>query len=187
MCNGSKLSKISQSDLSQSTSQSLTFHLLVAQQTAGQRRAYRTPYRGALLPVQLSLPIEAQSLHSNFRCHCTDCRRITATMSASDNIIHDRHHHHVRGEDNLTTSAQCKTNNQVEHDHTFSKTCGALMYRVSDRYPVKILRIGTFEIFHLHGTRLKPMREIFPRLASTGYPQLEEQHERSRSAGERPQ
>lgn len=98
-----------------------------------------------------------------FVCNCTDCRKITASMFASNFIVEDSHLQHLRGRDALKAFGQSKTiasgNTMTNY---FCSACGTLMYRVSSGYPGKsILRIGTVDDFSLHETKLKPQAEQF--------------------------
>ncbi|KAJ7208499.1 Mss4-like protein [Mycena pura] len=113
--------------------------------------------------VQLKFPTQGPGVVETFVCHCADCRKITASMFASNFSIADRHLTHVRGRENLTAFGQSRTigsgNTMTNH---FCSTCGTLMYRVSSGFPgMSILRIGTVDDFHLHETKLKPQREQF--------------------------
>lgn len=122
--------------------------------------ATATCYCGA---VQLAFPTEGPGLTSAFVCHCTDCRKITASMFASNFTVADSHLIHLRGRDNLTAFAQSRTiaSGKLMTNY-FCSTCGTLMYRVGEQFPGKsILRIGTVDDFHLHETKLKPKREIY--------------------------
>jgi hypothetical protein len=113
--------------------------------------------------VQLSFPTEAPGLTSTFICHCNDCRKITASMFASNFTVLDSHLTHLRGRENLKSYGQSKTiaSGKMMTNY-FCSTCGTLMYRVGEAFPGKsILRIGTVDDFHLHETKLKPRREIF--------------------------
>jgi hypothetical protein len=98
-----------------------------------------------------------------FICNCTDCRKITASMFASNFIVKHTSLKHLRGEDKLKKFAQSKTiatGNTMENN--FCSNCGTLMYRVSSGFPDKrILRIGTVDDFNLHETKLKPRLEQF--------------------------
>jgi len=120
--------------------------------------ATATCYCGA---VQLSFPTQGPGLRSTFLCHCTDCRKITASMFASNFSVADTHLTHVRGRDNLTAYGQSRTiaSGNLMTNY-FCSTCGTLMYRVGT--PGRsILRIGTVDDFHLHETKLRPKAEIF--------------------------
>ncbi|KAF7345656.1 putative glutathione-dependent formaldehyde-activating gfa [Mycena venus] len=113
--------------------------------------------------VQLKFPTQGPGLVKTFICHCTDCRKITASMFASNFTVADTHLTHLRGRENLTTYSQSKTiatgNTMTNY---FCSTCGTLMYRVSSGIPgMSILRIGTVDDFHLHETKLKPAVEQF--------------------------
>jgi hypothetical protein len=113
--------------------------------------------------VQLAFPTEAPGLTSTFICHCSDCRKITASMFASNFTVLDSHLTHLRGRENLKSYGQSKTiaSGKMMTNY-FCSTCGTLMYRVGEAFPGRsILRIGTVDDFHLHETKLKPSREIF--------------------------
>ncbi|KAJ6492341.1 Mss4-like protein [Mycena sanguinolenta] len=106
--------------------------------------------------VQLKFPTYGPGYAGAFLCHCVDCRKITASMFASNFVVLDTHLTHLRGRYNLTAFAQSRDRNY------FSSTCGTLMYRVSSGSPGKsILRVGTIDDFHLHETKLKPEVEQF--------------------------
>ncbi|KIW28638.1 uncharacterized protein PV07_08282 [Cladophialophora immunda] len=113
--------------------------------------------------VQLKFPVEKPGLITSFVCNCTDCRKITASMFASNFVVADPDVTHLRGKDNLTVFSQSKTiasgNTMTNY---FCSTCGTLMYRISSRNPdMLVLRIGTVDDFHLHETKLKPQVEQF--------------------------
>ena len=113
--------------------------------------------------VQLAFPLQGPGLVGTFVCNCTDCRKITASMFASNFTVLDSHLTHVRGRDNLKAYGQSHTiaSGKMMTNY-FCSTCGTLMYRVGEAFPGKsILRIGTVDDFHLHETKLKPQREIF--------------------------
>ncbi|KAK9366211.1 Mss4-like protein [Lipomyces kononenkoae] len=127
---------------------------------SGGGRATATCFCGA---VQLSFPTQGPGLIDTFICHCTDCRKITASMFASNFTVDDAYLTHERGRDNLSTYSQSKTigtgNTMTNY---FCSTCGSLMYRVGTGFPAKsILRIGTVDDFNLHETKLKPRIEQF--------------------------
>jgi hypothetical protein len=120
--------------------------------------ATSTCYCGA---VQLAFPTEGPGLLSTFVCHCTDCRKITASMFSSAFSILDTHLTHIRGRDSLTAFGQSNTiasGNLMTN--FFCSTCGTLMYRVGQP-GASLLRLGTVDDFHLHETKLKPKREIW--------------------------
>ncbi|KII94907.1 hypothetical protein PLICRDRAFT_33735 [Plicaturopsis crispa FD-325 SS-3] len=113
--------------------------------------------------VQLAFPTQGPGLVSTFICHCTDCRKITASMFASNFSVRDTHLRHLRGRENLKTFSQSRTiaSGSSMTDH-FCSTCGTLMYRVSSGFPgLSVLRIGTVDDFHLHETKLRPKVEQF--------------------------
>ncbi|KAL1725144.1 Mss4-like protein [Schizophyllum commune] len=118
--------------------------------------------------VQLSFliarqPTQGPGLVDTFVCNCYDCRKITASMFASNFVIADKYLKHLRGQDKLKTFAQSKT---IGSGHTmtnhFCSNCGTLMYRVGEGFPgMSILRIGTVDDFSLHETKLRPRREQY--------------------------
>ena len=113
--------------------------------------------------VQLEFPTTKPGFVDAFICNCFDCRKITASMFASNFIVNDEYINYIRGRDNLSSFAQAKTiatgNSMTNY---FCKTCGTLMNRVSSGYPGKaILRIGTVDDFNLHETALKPRVEQY--------------------------
>ncbi|KAK9311460.1 Mss4-like protein [Lipomyces starkeyi] len=113
--------------------------------------------------VQLAFPTQGPGLVDTFICNCTDCRKITASMFASNFIVANTHLKHLRGRDNLKTFSQSHTiasgNTMTNY---FCSTCGTLMYRVGSAFPGQsILRIGTVDDFHLHETKLRPRVEQF--------------------------
>jgi len=120
--------------------------------------ATATCYCGA---VQLAFPTSGPGLRSTFVCHCTDCRKITASMFTSAFSVLDSHLTHVRGQENLTCFSQSQT---IAAGNTmsnyFCKTCGSLMYRIQ-KPGAYIMRIGTVDDFSLHETLLKPGKEIW--------------------------
>ncbi|KAI3400578.1 hypothetical protein diail_2780 [Diaporthe ilicicola] len=113
--------------------------------------------------VQLAFPTQGPGLVNTFVCNCADCRKVTASMFASNFTVDDKYLKHLRGQDNLKTWGQSKTvASGNEMTNFFCSTCGTLMYRVSSGFPGKsILRIGTIDDFNLHETKLKPQVEFF--------------------------
>ncbi|KAJ7628852.1 Mss4-like protein [Roridomyces roridus] len=113
--------------------------------------------------VQLKFPTQGPGLIDVFICNCTDCRKITASMFASNFIVPNTHLTHIRGRENLSTFSQSHTiatgNSMTNY---FCRTCGTLMYRVSSGRPdASVLRLGTVDDFNLHETKLKPRVEQF--------------------------
>lgn len=108
-------------------------------------------------------PLKKPGYVDSFICNCADCRKITASMFASNFIVKDSATQHVRGRDKLTKFAQSKTiasGNTMENH--FCSVCGTLMYRISSGFPgMLITRIGTVDDFDLHETALKPSVEVF--------------------------
>src|SRR5450755_2583459 len=122
-----------------------------------------SPISCTLMPPLNPQPTQGPGLVDTFICNCTDCRKITASMFASNFTIADTHLKHLRGRDNLKTFSQSRTigsgNTMTNY---FCSTCGTLMYRVGSAFPGQsILRIGTVDDFHLHETKLRPRVEQF--------------------------
>ncbi|KAL4876475.1 Mss4-like protein [Aspergillus karnatakaensis] len=123
-------------------------------------RATATCFCGA---VQLSFPTNPPGLVTTFICNCTDCRKITASMFASNFTVDDKYLIHERGRELLSSYSQSKT---IATGNTmmnfFCSVCGSLMYRVGTGFSgMSILRIGTVDDFTLHETKLKPRVEQF--------------------------
>ncbi|KAG9250979.1 Mss4-like protein [Emericellopsis atlantica] len=119
--------------------------------------ATATCYCGA---VQLVFPLSKPGFRGSFVCHCSDCRKITASMFTSAFIVLDTHLRQVRGEDSMKQFGQSRTVDQTEMTNFFCGTCGSLMYRRSSGFPgISILRIGTVDDFKLAETALKPTFE----------------------------
>ncbi|SPO06813.1 uncharacterized protein DNG_09507 [Cephalotrichum gorgonifer] len=127
---------------------------------SNETEATATCYCGA---IQLAFPVSGPGLAGSFICHCTDCRKITASMFASNFVILDTHLKHLRGRENLTAYGQSATIGSGENmTNYFCSTCGSLMYRVGTKFPgASILRIGTVDDFNLAETALKPRVEQY--------------------------
>ncbi|TLD34079.1 hypothetical protein PspLS_00217 [Pyricularia sp. CBS 133598] len=113
--------------------------------------------------VQLAFPTSKPAVEARILCHCLDCRKVTATMFASNFTVIDPYLRHVRGREALkqwTQSRTISTGNSMSN--YFCGNCGSLMYRASIGFPGKyFLRIGTVDDFHLHEMRLRPQLEQF--------------------------
>ncbi|BFZ57880.1 hypothetical protein PYCC9005_004935 [Savitreella phatthalungensis] len=123
-------------------------------------RGTATCYCGA---VQISFPTKKPGLGDTFVCHCTDCRKITASLFATNFIVKFDQVKHLRGQELLTKFAQSKTiASGFEMANYFCSKCGSLMYRIGAGFPGSaVLRVGTVDDFHLHETVLKPRLEQF--------------------------
>ncbi|KAJ5493632.1 hypothetical protein N7463_009719 [Penicillium fimorum] len=123
-------------------------------------KATATCYCGA---IQLAFPTQGPGLVDTFVCHCSDCRKITASMFASNFIIADSYLKHLRGREKLKSYSQSRTIESGKRmTNFFCSTCGSLMYRVGEAYPGhSILRIGTVDDFNLHETQLRPRIEQY--------------------------
>ncbi|PNP52391.1 hypothetical protein THARTR1_06995 [Trichoderma harzianum] len=113
--------------------------------------------------VQIVFPTEAPGLVNTFVCNCFDCRKVTASMFASNFTVDNSYIKFVRGQDNLTRWGQDKTpTSGTEMANSFCTTCGTLMYRRSALTPhLSFMRIGTVDDFNLHETKLRPQNETF--------------------------
>ncbi|KAI1278320.1 Mss4-like protein [Xylaria sp. FL0933] len=113
--------------------------------------------------VQLALPTEAPGLVDVFVCNCSDCRKITASMFASNIIVKDEYLKHLRGRENLKSWSQSTTIGSGKGmTNWFCNTCGTLLYRTSEKNPnFSILRLGTVDDFNLAETKLRPKTEQF--------------------------
>ncbi|KAB8214659.1 Mss4-like protein [Aspergillus novoparasiticus] len=112
-------------------------------------QATATCYCGA---VQLAFPTQGPGLIDAFTCHCTNCRKITASMFATNFIVAYTHLRHIRGQENLKFFSQSKiiASGMVMTNY-FCTTCGSLI----------ILRTGTVDDFTLYETKLKPRFELY--------------------------
>ncbi|KAM0747606.1 hypothetical protein T439DRAFT_383228 [Meredithblackwellia eburnea MCA 4105] len=113
--------------------------------------------------VQLKFPTSKPGLLGSFICNCTDCRKITASMFASNFTIDNRYLVHVRGQDKMKQFSQIETtttgNRMTNH---FCGECGTLLYRIGTGFPgASILRLGTVDDYNLVETKLKPDLEQF--------------------------
>ncbi|WWD05378.1 hypothetical protein V865_003452 [Kwoniella europaea PYCC6329] len=113
--------------------------------------------------VQIVFPLKSPGLANTFLCNCTDCRKVTASMFATNFTTRDSHTRFSRGEDHLTLFVQDQTTTTGKNMiNGFCKTCGTLMYRKSEGFEgMKFLRVGTVDDFKLHDTVLKPQHEQF--------------------------
>ncbi|CAO2653564.1 Nn.00g029750.m01.CDS01 [Neocucurbitaria sp. VM-36] len=113
--------------------------------------------------VQIAFPTERPGFVGAFVCNCTDCRKITASMFASNFTVKDKYLTYIRGQDNLKQFGQ---ENTIASGHKmtnyFCQTCGTLMFRVGTQFPGQsIMRLGTVDDFNLVETKLKPTQETF--------------------------
>ncbi|OJJ39982.1 hypothetical protein ASPWEDRAFT_188617 [Aspergillus wentii DTO 134E9] len=85
-------------------------------------QATATCYCGA---VQLAFPTQGPGLIGTFTCHCVDCRKITASMFATNFIVADTHIKHLRGQETLKSFTQSKTiASGKAMTNCFCSTCG---------------------------------------------------------------
>ena len=116
-----------------------------------------------LLSSNTHQPTHGPGLVRAFVCNCYDCRKLTASMFASNVTIQDPYLRYVRGRDNLTVYSQAKTTTSGKAmTNYFCKTCGTLMNRIADAFPGRnFIRLGTVDDFTLHETKLRPTVELF--------------------------
>ncbi|KXT08317.1 hypothetical protein AC579_1795 [Pseudocercospora musae] len=122
--------------------------------------ATATCYCGA---VQIEVPTEGEGLVDTFICHCTDCRKITASMFASNFVVKDSHLKHVRGEDKLTRFKQAKTiatGNWMENSFCSTSEASPTTHSGGGAF-VANARPGTIDDFGLQETKFKPRIETF--------------------------
>lgn len=113
-----------------------------------------------------SQPTKGEGLIDTFICNCNDCRKITASMFASNFTIADTHLKHLRGQDKLKVFKQTHKvgggNTSRTIANHFCSDCGTLMYRVGSAFPgMSILRTGMVDDFNLHETKMRPQYEQF--------------------------
>ncbi|KAI8941784.1 hypothetical protein NX059_002985 [Plenodomus lindquistii] len=113
--------------------------------------------------VQFAFQTEGPGLLFIGLCHCTDCRKITASMFSSIFAVAESTVKFIRGKSNLKQFTQSTTiasgNPMTNH---FCQTCGTLMYRTGTTLPGALLcRLGTVDDFNLAETKLKPKLEVF--------------------------
>ncbi|OKP10391.1 hypothetical protein PENSUB_4180 [Penicillium subrubescens] len=108
-------------------------------------------------------PTQGPGLIDTFTCHCVDCKKITASMFATNFIVADTHLQHLRGKETIKTFSQSKTiASGKAMTNFFCSICGSLMYRIGEVMPGhSILRTGTVDDITLHGTKLKPRFELY--------------------------
>lgn len=108
-------------------------------------------------------PLKSPGLANTFVCHCSDCRKISASMFATNLTTLDTHTRYVRGEDHLVLFTQ---NDTITKNRTmtnaFCPTCGTIMWRQGSIAPgTRFMRGGPIDDQELHSTVLKPQYEIF--------------------------
>jgi len=113
--------------------------------------------------VQLAFPVEGEGFAGSFVCNCADCRKITASMFASNFCILNTHLKHLRGQEKLKTfTLKESVLRGNEMTNYFCSNCGTLLYRIGDGFPGQaILRLGTVDDLNLVDTKLRPQVEIF--------------------------
>ncbi|KAH8632211.1 hypothetical protein IG631_13894 [Alternaria alternata] len=99
-------------------------------------------------------PTTAPGLVDVFVCHCTDCRKITASAFTSAFIVASSAVKYIRGEESLKKFSQSQTISSGQAmTNCFCDTCGTLMRR--------LILTGTVDDLSLMEGVLKPRREVF--------------------------
>ncbi|GAA5831715.1 hypothetical protein JCM11251_000805 [Rhodosporidiobolus azoricus] len=116
--------------------------------------------------VQISVPTKGPGFKGTFLCHCTDCRKISGSMFATNFTVALSHLKYVRGKDSVKTWGQSETIGAPRNGHTMTEhwcdNCGRLMYRVSSGMPdLAFVRVGAVDDLSLHESLLKPDIELF--------------------------
>jgi len=113
--------------------------------------------------VQMIFPLQEPGFVGTFVCNCSDCRKVTASMFASNFTVKDSYIKYARGKENLSSWGQAKTpTSRKKMTNFFCKTCGTLMYRKGDAFDgLSFPRVGTIDDFTLHETKLRPQAELF--------------------------
>ncbi|KAI8623571.1 Mss4-like protein [Xylariaceae sp. FL1651] len=113
--------------------------------------------------VRLSFPTEGPDLIDTFICHCSNCRKLSASLFGAGIMVSSRSVKHLRGQDNLTdfmTPGAVASGGAVTN--TRCGTCGTLMYRISTSFPgVIALRTGTVDDASLFENKLRLKTEQF--------------------------
>ena len=76
-------------------------------------------------------PTEKPGLVNSFVCNCSDCRKITASMFASNFTVLDSHLKHLRGEENLKTWGQSQT---IAAGNKMTNVCAKRFPIIAGRY-----------------------------------------------------
>ncbi|KAK4575153.1 hypothetical protein LTR86_001005 [Recurvomyces mirabilis] len=123
--------------------------------------ASQTCFCGA---TKLEFPVSA--VEDVFVCHCLDCRKLTASMFATNFCVRDVNITYVKGGENLKKSAQSAS---VASGNSMNDTrcgeCGTLMNRQSSGFQgLSFLRVGEVDqLNELLATTFKPRIEQFLR------------------------
>ncbi|KAK3653384.1 hypothetical protein LTR56_004588 [Elasticomyces elasticus] len=96
-------------------------------------------------------------------CNCSDCRKISASMFATNFCLLDDEITWLSGKDKLTRwgqSATIASGNTMTN--SFCSVCGTILNRQSSGFPgANFLRVGTVDDIKLHDEILKPGVEQF--------------------------
>ncbi|TKA82825.1 hypothetical protein B0A55_01060 [Friedmanniomyces simplex] len=102
-------------------------------------------------------------VQTTFLCSCKDCRKVTASMFATNFVLKDTDIHWLSGEDKLTRWGQSATiDSHNTMTNSFCSVCGTLLNRQSSGFPGQsFLRVGTVDDIKLHDAVLKPQVEQY--------------------------
>ncbi|GAA5831716.1 hypothetical protein JCM11251_000806 [Rhodosporidiobolus azoricus] len=111
-------------------------------------------------------PTKGDGFKGTFVCHCTDCRKISGSMFATNFTVALSQLKYVRGKEGVKTYGQSEMIGFPRNGHTMTEYwcdhCGRLMYRVSNGMPdVAFIRVGAVDDVSLHEELLKPELEQF--------------------------
>ena len=114
-------------------------------------------------PPSRSQPTAGPNYLGAFMCHCSDCRKITASMFATNCTIAENSLKTIRGAELVKAYSQSTTVGSPRSGHAmtnfFCSNCGTLLYRQG---PLGVfMRVGTVDDFALHETNLRPTTEYF--------------------------
>ena len=85
----------------------------------------RDPFAVALLTLTNNQPTEGDGLVDTFICNCTDCRKLTSSMFASNFIVKDSEIKYIRGVDKISRFTQKATIESGNYMTTeFCSVCG---------------------------------------------------------------
>ncbi|KAK0249221.1 hypothetical protein LTS09_015588 [Friedmanniomyces endolithicus] len=98
-----------------------------------------------------------------FLCSCKDCRKVSASMFATNFILKDSDMHWLSGEGKLTRWGQSATiDSHNTMTNSFCSICGTLLNRQSSGFPgLSLPRVGTVDDIKLHDEVLKPKVEQY--------------------------
>ncbi|WWC66339.1 uncharacterized protein I206_100240 [Kwoniella pini CBS 10737] len=113
--------------------------------------------------IQLAFPIDKESIKGTFICHCTDCRKVSSSMYATNFIIETKDLKYNFGKEKIKIFKQSKTILEKNSmSNFFCSNCGTLLNRISSGTPnLNYIRVGSVDDLNLHDNLLKPQVEQF--------------------------